>query len=779
MSDGDGLIGRSVERREDERFITGRGSFVDDISTPDMLHAVLVRSPHAHARLEAVDLTAARAASGVRLVLSFADLAASGLDVVPLDIAPPGDAVPGRHNAEQPILAHGHVRYVGDPVAFIVADTVDEARDAAEAVTMEFHDLPPVTNMEAALAGQPLAWEETTTNLVFDIEQGDRAAVVSAFGNGANTVQLNVLSNRIDAVPLETRACIGGYEPTSEQFTLWVSTQRVHILQRALADRVFKVPRQRMRVIAPDTGGGFGQKNGLYPEYILCLEAARRLGRPVKWVADRSEALQSDCHGRDNLFNIEAAVDDAGRILAIRGVRLMNMGAYTAPRAMVPVLNGLTHLTGVYAIPAAHVRVQGVLTNTACTSPYRGAGRPENVYCFERLMDTIARRLGVDPIELRRRNLVPLRTMPWTSPLGTTFEGCDFAALLDRALVAIGEAGFSERRRSAEAQGLLRGLGVCLFAEDLHGSEEPIPAQLALQHGRLAVLVGSGSAGHGHETTFLQIAADRLGLPMDRLDFVQSDTALIPDGIGTAASWSITLGGSSVRCAADAAISEATRIAARLLGAGPAVIEFANGLFRLTGTNLVAGWDEIFAAEPMFSVSANFDGSGQSVPAGCHACEVEVDPQTGGIAIIAYVVSHDAGRLINPMLVEGQIHGGVAQGVGQGWREAIVYSDSGQLVSGSLMDYGLLRAQDLPQIRPILPESPDVSNPLGAKGMGESAATGSTPAFVNAVLNALAPLGITDLEAPLAPQRVWLAMDAARQSATKSEKTRKLGDDRS
>ena len=416
------------------------------------------------------------------------------------------------------------------------------------------------------------------------------------------------------------------------------------------------------------------------------------------------------------------------------------------------------------------MRVQGVLTNTACTSPYRGAGRPENVYCCERLMDTIARRLGVDPIELRRRNLVPLGNMPWTSPLGTTFEDCDFAALLDRALVVIGEAGFSERRRWAAAQGLLRGLGVCLFAEDLHGSDEPIPAQLALRDGRLAVLVGSGSAGHGHETTFLQVAADRLGLPMDRLDFVQSDTARIPDGIGTAASWSITLGGSSVRCAADAAISEAKRVAACLLGAGPEAIEFDKGLFRVAGTNLVAGWDEIFAAEPMFSASASFAGSGRSVPAGCHACEVEVDPQTGGIEILAYAVSHDAGRLINPMLVEGQIHGGVAQGVGQGWREAIVYGDSGQLVSGSLMDYGLLRAQDLPHIRTILTESPDVSNPLGTKGMGESAATGSTPAFVNAVLNALAPLGITDIEAPLTPQRVWLAINAARPSVTKSEK---------
>jgi carbon-monoxide dehydrogenase large subunit len=385
-------------------------------------------------------------------------------------------------------------------------------------------------------------------------------------------------------------------------------------------------------------------------------------------------------------------------------------------------------------------------------------------------MDTIARRLDLDPIELRRRNLVRPGDMPWTSPLGTTFEGADFTALLDRALAAIEWSSFSQRQRSAEAQGLLRGLGIGLFVEDLHGSDEPIPAQLALQHGRLAVLVGSGSAGHGHETTFLQVAADRLGLPMDRLDFVQSDTARIPDGIGTAASWSITLGGSSVSCAADAAIAEARRIAARVLGVNLDAVAFDHGLFRVAGTNRAAGWEDIFTAEPEFSVSASFGGSGRSVPAGCHACEVEIDPQTGAIEVVAYSVAHDAGRLINPMLVDGQIHGGVAQGVGQGWREAIIYGDSGQLVSGSLMDYGLLRAQDLPQIRTTLTESPDSGNPLGTKGMGESAATGSTPAFVNAVLDALAPLGVTDIEAPLTAQRVWRAIDAARRSVTESGK---------
>lgn len=759
-----GLVGQRVLRREDERFLTGTGTFLDDLTAPDMLVGIVLRSPHAHARLTALDLDAARSLPGVHLVLGNTDLAQAGLSTVPLDLPAPGTPVTGAHDAEQPVLARDHVRYVGDPVAFVVADSTSQARDAAEAVVAEYDILPAAIDLQEARSGKVLAWEGTATNLVLDHAEGDAAAVAQAFSRATHTVRLQVASNRIDALPLETRACIGDYRAADGLFTLHVSTQRVHIIQRALADRVFRVPRARMRVIAPDTGGGFGQKNGLYPEYVLCLEAARRLGRPVKWVADRSESLQSDCHGRDNRFDAEAAIDGDGRILAVRATRVMNLGAYTAPRAMVPVLNGLTHLTGVYAIAAAHVRVQGVLTNTACTSPYRGAGRPENVFCCERLMDVIARTLGIDPIELRRRNLVRPQAMPWTSPLGTRFADVDFAELLDRALAAIDHRGFAARRAASAATGRLRGLGIGLFAEDLHGSHEPIPAHLRLREGRLAVLVGSGSAGHGHETSFLQVAADRLGLPMHRLAFVQSDTAEIPDGVGTAASWSITLGGSSVQLAAAAAITKGRAIAARLLAAEPEGVEFADGLFRMPGSNRAADWDDIFAAEPDFAVSASFEGSGQSVPVGCHVCEVEVDVDTGQVEIKAFAVAQDAGLLVNPMLVEGQLHGGVAQGIGQGWLEQIAYDGDGQLVSGSLMDYGLLRATDLPDITTALTETPEATNALGVKGVGEAAATGSTPAFVNAVLDALAPLGIAHLEAPLTPQKIWRSIAHARSN---------------
>lgn len=758
-----------MRRREDARFTSGSGTFVDDISPPGLRHAVVLRSPHAHARLVSLDLDAARAMPGVDLVLGYADLEERGLSTVPLDLPPPGDQVSGAFPADQPILANGFARYVGDPVAFIVAKTVAQARDAAEAVVADYEELPAIVDAAQALGNDVMAWHGAATNLVFDHTEGDAARVEAGFAQAEVTVRLELTSHRVDALPLETRGCIGSYR--DDCFTLHVGTQRVHILQRALADKVFRVPRERMRVIAPDTGGGFGQKNGLYPEYVLCLEASRRIGHPVKWIAERSESLQSNCHGRDNVFTIEAAVKRNGKILAIRAVRLMNLGAYTAPRAMVPVVNGLTHLTGVYDISAAHVRVQGVLTNTATTNPYRGAGRPENVYCCERLIDVIAQQLGIDPVALRRRNMLTLKRMPWTSPLGTRFAGADFAAMLDGAMSQLDGAGFAARQREAKKAGRLRGFGVALFAEDLHGSHEPIPAHLkATTNGSLAVMVGSGSAGHGHETSLLQIASDRLGLPMEALTFVQSDTAQIPDGVGTAASWSITLAGSSVHCAAGVAIEAAAGIAARLLRADRGAIQFEHGLFRLANTNRSVGWSDIFREQPDFAVAASFGGSGQSVPIGCHACEVEVDPQTGQIALLAFAVAQDAGRIINPMLVHGQLHGGVVQGVGQGWVEAITYDAAGQLTSGSLMDYGVLRASDLPAIVTALSGTPESSNPLGVKGIGESAATGSMPAFVNAVHNALAPLGIGHLDAPLTAEKLWSAIQAKQANDMRIQK---------
>jgi aerobic carbon-monoxide dehydrogenase large subunit len=745
--DPSSLIGRSVPRREDFRFVTGAGTFTDDLCPHGLLHGFVLRSRWAHGTELGIDARAATAMPGVRLVLTADALAEAGLDCVPVDLPPPGHSFANWSPLAQPVLASPDVRYVGDALAFVVAETLAQATDAGEALQIELTELPPVVDLRRAEPD-------------FVYEEGDAAATAVAFAASASVVRAELLVNRVDAMPIEPRGCIGAYR--DGRFTLHVSTQRVQIIQRALADRVFKVPREQVHVIAPDTGGGFGQKNGLYPEYVLCLEAARRLGQPVKWVPDRGDGLSSGCHARDNLFSISASLDRKERITSIVATRTMNMGAYHSSRSMVPVQNGITHLTGVYHVPAAHVRVEGVLTNTAPTCSYRGAGRPENVYACERLIDIIARTLNRDPIAFRRKNLIGTRLMPWTSPLGTRFEGHDFAGLLDRALSGVEYDSFRKRQRKAARAGMLRGIGVCLFAEDLHGSHEPIPARLEWADDRLDLIVGTGSAGHGHETTFVQVAAETLGLPMERFGFRQSDTARMAEGVGTAASWSLTLGGSSVRLAAEAAIDRGREIASTLLEVTGRDIVFKDGEFGVVGTDLSVSWDAIFAAEPAFRAHGSFEGSGQNVPAACHACEVEVDPETGMAEILGYTIVQDSGVVINPMIFRGQLHGGMAQGVGQGWMEQIVYDpQNGQLLSGTLADYALPRASDLPKIDASIVQTRAHDNPLGVKGVGEAAATGSTAAFANAVLDALWPLRILHIDPPFTPPKVWNAIRKA------------------
>jgi aerobic carbon-monoxide dehydrogenase large subunit len=742
------LIGQSVLRREDLRFVSGTGQFVDDLAPADLLHGFTVRSPWAHGEELRIDAGVARRMPGVHLILTADDLVQAGIARVPVDLPPPGHSFDTWSASPQPVLAQNQVRYVGDAIAFVVADTISAARDAAEALEIHLTELEPVVELSAAAAD-------------FAYEEGDGGAVATAMKTAASVFGATIAVNRIDALPLEPRGCIGAF--ADDLFTLHVSTQRVQIIQRALADRVFKVPRERIRVIAPDTGGGFGQKNGLYPEYVLCLEAARRLGRPVKWTPERSETLSAGCHARDNLFSVTAAIDATGRMTAVEAVRRINMGAYASSRAMVPVQNGLTHLTGVYGVQAAHVRVEGVLTNTAPTCSYRGAGRPENVYACERLVDMIARRTGQDPIAFRRANLVHRSQMPWVSPLGTRFEQHDFELLLDSALESIDHAGFTARRaRSAESE-TLRGFGVCLFAEDLHGSHEPIGARLEWTGERLDLIVGTGSAGHGHETTFLQIAADALAMPMDRLGFRQSDTARMAEGVGTAASWSTTLGGSSVKLAAEAAVKRGCDVAGGMLEASSGDIAFDEGLFRIAGTDRSVTWGQVFAAEPDFRVNGCFDGLGQNVPAACHACEVEVDRNTGACTIAAYAIAQDSGNVINPKIFEGQLHGGMAQGIGQSWFEQIVYDPaSGQLLTGSLADYAVPRASDLSPICTSIRPTPACANPLGVKGVGEAAATGAPAAFANAVLDALWPLGIIHIDPPFTSEKLWQAIQRAR-----------------
>lgn len=738
-------------RIEDHRFLTGEARFLDDLPLDGALHGVVLRAPHAEAQIAALDAGAARAMPGVHLVLTANELAAelgrTGVVTLPLDLPPPDHALADFRDREQPVLARDRVRHVGEPVAFVVADTPALAQDAAEAIEVDYAYAPP---------RPPLA--DDRAEVMFRFERGDSAATDRAFAAAARVEAFDLPVNRVHAMPLEPRGAIGAHDADTDSFTLHVGTQRVHLIQRALADRVLGVARDRMRVIAPDTGGGFGQKNGLYPEHVLCLVAARMLGRPVKWIATRSEGMAADCHGRANHFRIQAALDSTGDVTALRVRRRIDLGAWLAPRAMVTAENGLTHLTGVYGIASAHVTVEGVATSTAPTCPYRGAGRPENVFACERMIDTLARRLGRDPLAFRRSQLVPARAMPWRTPLGTVLDGFDIAAVLEGALARIDAGTLAARHTTQAPDGRLQGLGVALFVEDLHGSGEPAPARIALLNGKLRLSVATGSTGHGHETTFVRLVAARLGLRANRVAFVQSDTGVIPDGIGTAASWSVTLGGSSVALAADAAVARGCRVAARLLDAGE--VTFDDGVFR--ARNRSCDWDQVLAADPGFAVDGVFTGNGGTVSIGAHACAVRVDAETGAVTLDRAAVVQDCGRALDPALVAGQLHGGFAQGAGQGWMEQVGYDlQSGQLLTGGLSDYAVPRAADLPPIATALVANGAAGNPLGVKGIGESAATGATAAFVNAVVDALAPLGVHDIAPPLTPCAVRSAIAAA------------------
>ena len=758
-----GWIGQSVARLEDERFLTGRGAYLDDLRIAGTLHLQVVRSPYAHARIVTVDLDAARAMPGVRLAASAADLAADALGPVGLDFRPPGPAGsdPGWPGPLQPALAAVRAVYVGEPVAFVVADTLQAARDAAEAVVVDYEPLDALTDTGAASGAPCVLWPAFGDNVAFTHAIGDAAATEAALARAARVVRARVTMPRVIANPIEPRGALALCEGAG--LTLHVGTQRPHGLRQMLAEQVFRFDAATLRVASADVGGGFGAKNSLYPEHILCLWAARRLRAPVKWLATRGESLLADQHARDDVFDLALGVADDGRFVALSVDRIVNLGAYASPRTFVPTYNGLALLAGFFRIPTAHARVRGVFTNTSPTTVYRGAGRPEVVYACERMVDIAARELGIDPVELRRKNAVDAATGT-ENPLGATFGDADFRTAFDRALAGIDHAGFAARRTASRQAGRLRGIGLAWFVENLHGPAKTRPAWVRADAAgeRLEVVTGTTSNGQGHETAFLQVVADRLGLPLDALRYVQGDTATVPDGTGTGASWSATLTGSSLVLAADAAIEQGREIAGELLEASVADIAYEAGGFGIAGTDRRVGWREIFAARPAFTAEGHFDAYHEGYPVACHACECEVDPETGEVRLLRYVVAQDAGRLINPMIATGQLHGGIAQGVGQGLIEAARYdAASGQLVTGSFMDYAMPRAGDLPDLECTFVEGPPGDNPLGVKGIGEAGATGSAPAVVNAVMDALAPLGVRHVDMPLTPYAVWQAIRSA------------------
>jgi aerobic carbon-monoxide dehydrogenase large subunit len=768
-------VGQPVRRVEDRRFITGHGNYVDDISRPRQAHAFMLRSPHAHARIGAIDAAAALAAPGVLAVFTGEDLERDGIGPIPcLSAVTNRDGTPSVL-PPHPAIVRDRVRHVGDTVAMVVAETAAAARDAAELIAVDYEPLPAVVDTAHALdPGQPTVWEEAPANLCFDWEVGDRVAVERAMAGARHRIALELVNNRVVVNSMEPRGAIGEYDPGEASYTLWSSTQGSHFVRNLLADNVFRIPENRIRVVTRDVGGGFGMKLFLYPEHILVLWAAKKIGRPVKWVPDRADAFMTDTQGRDNLTRLELALDDQLRFLALEVGLVANMGAYLSNFAPeIPTASGALMHSGVYAIPAIHVGVRGVFTHTVPVDAYRGAGRPEAAYAVERLVDYAARQLGVAPQELRRRNFIKPEAMPYRTALGLNYDSGEFARNMDQALAAADLAGFAARRAEARRRGRYRGLGHAVYIEQSGFPPDEFAELRFDQSGTLTVLMGTQSSGQGHQTAYTQLAADRLGVAPEKIRVLQGDTAAVSFGRGTGGSRSIPVGGASLAQAADKLIAKGRRIAAHLFEAAEADVEFADGVFSVTGTDRRLAIEDVARAafdparqapgvEPGFDESGHFTPPQPTFPNGCHVCEVDIAPDTGQIEIVRYLVVDDFGTVINPLLLAGQVQGGVAQGVGQAMLERTVFDpETGQLLTGSLTDYCIARAEDLPAIEFAYNVVPCRTNPLGVKGAGEAGAIGAPPALVNAVVDALAELGIDHVDMPLTPERMWVAIRGA------------------
>jgi aerobic carbon-monoxide dehydrogenase large subunit len=764
-------IGQPVPRVEDPRFITGRGRYVDDIELPLQCHGVVVMSPHAHAQIKRIDTAEAKAAPGVLAVLTGADVVADQLG----GLAPPMPedmGGPKGFRTLRAILATDKVRAVGDRVAFVVAESLAQARDAAELIEIEYEPLPAVTEVEDAVKqGAPVLWDAAPNNVSFTLMMGNKDATDAAFAAAKHVVTLKLRNNRITANSIEPRAAIGQYHPDSESYTLYSTSQNPHGTRSAVAGQVLKIPETRLRVLSPDVGGGFGMKHGGYPEDALVVWASRRVGgRPVKWVSTRVEALLGDSQGRDQVVTGELALDEAGKILALRVNALHNMGSHVFGAAMVVPLFAMRLAPGVYQIPAVHVVGRAVLTNTIPLAPYRGAGRPEATYLIEQLLDRAARVVGIDPVEIRRRNFIPAAAMPHKLGTGITYDSGDFVHVMDECLHLADWNGFGKRAAESKKHGKLRGRGIGYFLEEAAVFNERMVLRFD-PSGMLTILAGTHSHGQGHQTVYAQMVSEWLGVPFENIRFVQGDTDAVPIGRGTYGSRSMHVGGNALRRAADAIIEKAKPMAAMMLEAGAGDIEFADGAFRIVGTDRALPLTAVAQAfyrpamlPPQFDVgleaSGTFAAEPPNYPNGCHVCEVEIDAETGLVTLARYAAVDDVGRVMNRLLCEGQIHGGVAQGVGQALMERIVFDDAGQLVTGSFQDYAMPRADDFPELSSELTEVPATTNPLGVKGAGEAGATGAPPAVIGAVLDALKSLGIEHLDMPATPDRVWAAIKA-------------------
>jgi len=780
-------IGASVRRKEDLRFISGQGHYTDDLNRPGQLYAYIRRSDRPHARIVSIDTKAAQAAPGVVAVYTGEDFAnigglPCGWQIHSKDGSPMAEP-------KHPVLAHGAVRHVGDPIAVVIAETKQQAKDAAELLDINLQDLPSVATVTDAMKpGAPQLHENAPGNVCYDWHIGDKAAVDAAFAQAAHKVRLDLTNNRLIPNAMEPRAAIGDHDAATGDYTLYTTSQNPHVIRLLMGAFVLGLPEHKLRVVAPDVGGGFGSKIYHYAEEAIVTWAAGKLHRPIKWTAERNESFMSDAHGRDHVSTAELALDKDGRFLALRVSTLANLGAYLSTfSTAVPTYLYATLLAGVYTTPAVYVEVKAMFTNTVPVDAYRGAGRPEATFLLERLVDVAAHDTGMDRVEIRRKNFIPRDAFPYQTPVALQYDSGDYQATLATALKTADWAGFPARRTAAAANGKLRGIGISTYLEACGIAPSAVAGALGARAGlyevanirvhptgSVSVFTGTHSHGQGHETTLAQLVTDQLGVPLANVDVVHGDTAKIPFGMGTYGSRSLAVGGSAMVKAMDKIIAKGKKIAAHLMEADVHDIEFKDGKFTVAGTDKVRTIGEIALTayvphnypieelEPGLDETAFYDPKNFTFPGGCHICEVEIDPETGVVDVVNFTAVDDVGRVVNPMIVEGQVQGGVAQGIGQALLEHAAYDESGQLLSGSYMDYTMPRADDLPNFHVATENTLCTHNPLGSKGCGEVGAIGSPPAVINAVVDALRDYGVRHIDMPATAAKIWAIIEAGR-----------------
>ena len=785
MPDGNTGIGAAVKRKEDGRFLTGKGRFTDDINRPNQTFAYFLRSSVAHAKINSVDTSAAAAAEGVVAVYTNADMeGVGGLPCGWLLTFQNGDPMV---EPPHPILAENKVRHVGDPIAVVIAETKKQAKAAAALVKVDLEDLPAVVDMTKAVEGGSLVHDEASNNISFDWAIGDKDEVDKVFDGADHVTSIEIVNNRLIANAIEPRAAIGDYDAATQKYTLYTTTQAPHLIRLLMGAFVLQIPEHNLRIVAPDVGGGFGSKAFHYAEEAMVTWAAAQLGRPVKWTAERSESFVSDAHGRDHVTTAELALDSSGKFLGLREKTYANMGGYLSTLApLIPTYLHSTLMAGVYTTPIIYSNIIAVFTNTVPVDAYRGAGRPEATYILERLVDRAAREMGIDQVEIRRKNFIQPDAFPYQTPVALEYDSGDYEATLASALKGADVDGFEARKAEAAKNGKLRGLGYSTYIEACGAAPSAIAGALGARAGlyesanvrvhptgSITVFTGSHSHGQGHETAFAQLVSEQIGVDLENVEISHGDTDQIPFGMGTYGSRSLAVGGSAIVKALDKIIDKSKKIAAHMMEAAEGDIEFENGTFKVSGTDKSMEFGEVALSayvphnypldvlEPGLEESAFYDPANFTYPAGCHICEVEIDPNTGLVEVVNFTASDDPGIVINPIIVDGQIHGGLAQGIGQALLEGCVYDDNGQLITGSYMDYTMPRADDLPSYVVSTEASKCTHNPLGVKGVGEVGSIGSTPAVINAIVDALSELGVKDVPMPATPQAVWRAIQEA------------------